>query len=47
MKSTINKQAAVTADHSLLPTPESFCFPGCQTGLKGTAYMSEERSSSS
>lgn len=46
MKSTTNKQAAITADHSPLPAPESFCFPGCHTDLKGTAYMSEELLSS-
>lgn len=47
MKPTVNKQAAITADHSLLPSPESFCFPGCQTDMKGTAYISEEHLSSS
>lgn len=47
MKPTITKQAAINADHSLLPTPESISFPGCQTDLKGTAHMSEEHLSSS
>jgi len=47
MKSATNKKAVLTADHSLLPAPESFCFPGCHTDLKGTAYTSEERLSSS
>lgn len=42
MKSTTNKHTAITAVSSLLPTPEGFYFPGCQTNLKGTAYMSEE-----
>lgn len=46
MKSTTNRQAAITADYSLLPTPKGFCFPGCQANLKGTAYMSEELLSS-